>query len=254
VEVSGRTRVIDVMGTMVSIDVRDATLPAGLLDSVADWLHEVDARFSPYRVDSEISRIAEGRLHEAGAHPDVRAILRFADDLAVRSSGAFDVRTWRSDGRLDPSGIVKGWSIQVAADRMTEAGLGDFAINAGGDIVARGGPLPGIPWRVGIRHPDLAERVAAVLTVTDAAVATSGAYERGPHIVDPRTGRSPTTLRSVTVIGPDLMRADAFATAGFVMGPYALDWVARQPGYGAYVIDGDDRVTWTPGLERLLGR
>jgi FAD:protein FMN transferase len=242
------------MGTVVSIDVRDATVPIGLLDGVADWLHEVDARFSPYRADSEVSLIADGRLPEREAHPDVREILRVADSLAERTDGTFDVRTWRSDGRLDPSGIVKGWSIQIAADRLTHAGLADFAINAGGDIVARGGPLPGTPWRVGIRHPDLDDRVAAVLTVNDAAVATSGVYERGPHIVDPRTGRSPATVRSVTVVGPDLMWADAFATAGFVMGDGALDWVAAQHGYGAYVIGIDDRVSWTPGMERLLGR
>ena len=81
-----------------------------------------------------------------------------------------------------------------------------------------GWPRPGRPWRVGIRHPDQADRVAAVLEVSDRAVATSGDYERGAHVTDPRTGRAPTGLRSVTVVGPRLAFTDAYATAVFAMG------------------------------------
>ena len=94
------------------------------------------------------------------------------------------------DGRPDPTGLVKGWAIEEASLVLDAAGATDFTINAGGDIVARGEPEPGRAWRVGIRHPRLADRVAAVLAVRDLAVATSGGYERGDHIVDPRTGRA----------------------------------------------------------------
>lgn len=242
------------MGTVVTFDVRDARVDdAAVRDAVA-WLHEVDERFSPYLVDSEISRIADGRLAEADAHPDVRDVLALADALAVESHGAFDVRRWRVDGRLDPCGIVKGWSIQVAADRLAATGAGHFAINAGGDIVARGGPLPGVAWRVGIRHPDRPDRVAAVLSVTDGAVATSAAYERGAHIRDPRTHRTPSDVRSLTVVGPSLTWADAYATTAYVMGLDGLDWVAAHPGYDAYAITWSDTTRWTPGLDRDLAR
>ena len=242
---------VPVMGTVVSFDIRDhgpAPDPAALDDVIA-WLHAVDRRFSPYLADSEISRIADGRLVERNAHPDVREVLHLADQLAVDSDGAFDARRWSADGRLDPSGLVKGWSIQIAADRLVAAGARAFSINAGGDIVTRGGPVPGTGWRVGIRHPDRLDRVASVLTVRDGAVATSAAYERGAHIRDPRDNRVPGGVRSMTVVGPSLTWADAYATTAYVMGLGGLDWVAARDGYSALAITWDDRVRWTAGMD-----
>ncbi len=242
------------MGTVVSFDVRDAEIDEGEIDAALGtaiaWLHEVDQRFSPFLPKSEVSRLADGTLVEADAHPDVRAVLGMCDDLAVDSKGAFDARAWSPDRRLDPSGLVKGWSVQLAADGLVAAGLRSFAINAGGDIVARGRPTPREAWRVGIRHPDRADRVATVLAVADLAVATSAAYERGDHIRDPRTGQAPNGLRSVTVVGPSLTWADAYATAAFVMGMDGLSWVAGHRGYEAYAITPEDRVVWTEGMDR----
>ena len=127
--------------------------------------------------------------------------------------------------RLDPSGYVKGWAVEEAAWRLDDAGARDYLINAGGDVVARGEATPGHRWRVGIRHPDEPDKVAAVLAVRDGAVATSGTYERGDHIVDPRTGQPARGLRSLTVVGPRLGFVDAYATAAFVMGLAGLRWV-----------------------------
>lgn len=249
---SGAMRVVPVMGTVVSFDIRDAVVPVDALAAAVAWLHEVDARFSPYRTDSEISRIGDHTLAEPDAHQDVRDVLALADALAAESGGAFDVRGWRADGRVDPCGIVKGWSIQVAADMLSKAGACAFAINAGGDIVARGGPVSGVPWRVGVRHPGRPDRVAAVLAVRDSAVATSATYERGAHIRDPRSGRIPGGIRSTTVVGPSLTRADAYATTAYVLGRDGLDWVAAHEGYDALSITCDDTVCWTPGMDRYL--
>lgn len=243
-----------VMGTVVSFDVRGGSTSPDGVDRAIAWLHEVDGRFSPFRPDSEISRIADGRLAELDAHPDVRAVLAMADALAMGSAGAFDARRWRPDGRLDPSGIVKGWAVQLAADHLVAAGLGAFAINAGGDIVTRGRPRAGEDWRVGIRHPDRGDKVAAVVAVRDLAVATSAAYERGAHIRDPRDGRTPVGVRSLTVIGPSLTLADAYATAGYVLGLDGLDWVAAQAGYDALAITWDGRLRWSAGFDRYRAR
>jgi thiamine biosynthesis lipoprotein len=237
------------MGTVVSFDIRDDAVPEAALEDAVAWLHEVDRRFSPYIADSEVSRIADGTLAEVDAHPDVREVLAMVDRLAVESGGAFDARRWSADGRLDPSGFVKGWSIQIAADRLAAAGASDFAINAGGDIVARGGPAPGEDWRIGVRHPDRPDRVAAVLRVRDLAVATSAAYERGAHIRDPRNGRIPGGVRSLTVVGPSLTWADAYATTAYVMGLGGLDWVEAHEGYAAMAITWDDQVLWTPSMD-----
>jgi thiamine biosynthesis lipoprotein len=132
------------------------------------------------------------------------------------------------------------------------AGADSFQIVAGGDLVATGAPEPGRPWRIGIRHPQDPSAVAAVLELRDRAVATSGLYERGGHIVDPHTGSVPTALRSMTVVGPTLTLADAYATAAFAMGEAGLGWVAGLPGFGALAITARDRVIWTPLVGELL--
>ena len=162
-----------------------------------------------------------------------------------------------ADGRLDPSGFVKGWAIEEAAWLIDSAGGRNYWINGGGDIVARGQAAPGRPWRVGIRHPDRADKVAAVLAISDRAVATSGDYERGAHIADPAARRAASGLRSVTVVGPGLAFTDAYATAVFAMGRDGLGWLASHPDtadYAAYAITDDDRAIWTEGMERYLVR
>ena len=129
----------------------------------------------------------------------------------------------------------------------------DYVINAGGDVIARGWAAPGRPWRVGVRHPTEAQRVAVVLEVSDRAVATSGTYERGAHIVDPRTGEPAMSgLQSLTVVGPRLGFVDAYATAAFVMGLDGLGWVAAQPEHDALAITIDGRVVRTAGMDRYL--
>jgi len=250
--VPGLYRVERLMGTVVSIDVRDGRVDTSAVDAALAHLRDVEARFSTYRDDSEVSRLARGELSEADCSADVRYVLALCENLRETSDGYFDIRRAGRDGGLDPSGLVKGWSIEAAGDILDRAGAHNFSINAGGDVIARGEPDPGRPWRVGIRHPDHADRVAAVLEVRDAAVATSGAYERGDHIRDPHTGRQPRGLRSMTVVGPSLTYADAYATAGFAMGVDGLAWVARHPGYGVYGITDEGSVQFTPDVERLL--
>ena len=202
------------------------------------WLRWVDATFSTYRPDSEISRLDRGERFDP--HPLVREVLARCETLRVETGGLFDAR---AGGRLDPSGYVKGWAVE----RATAFGRGRFLIDAGGDVVLRG------TWRVGIRHPHERNKLAAAITVSDCAVATSGAYERGPHIVDPRTGRPATGLDSVTVIGRDLGTADAYATAAFVAGDpaWTAAFVADDPAWtaplAAMTIAGDrvfTTVTW----------
>jgi len=240
------------MGTVISVDVRDPAVRTSVVEEVFDSLREVDRRFSPFKPDSEVSQLLSGELDEDAASPDLRVVLDLCEVMRHATGGYFDARRHRADGRPDPTGIVKGWSIERAARLLEAAGARDYAINAGGDVVARGSPERGRPWRVGIRHPQVVDRVAAVLAIHDGAVATSGAYERGEHIVDPHTGRAPVGLLSLSVYGPDLTIVDAYATAAFAMGPDGPAWVARQPGYGALAVTTDERIVWTPLLDGLL--
>jgi thiamine biosynthesis lipoprotein len=234
------------MGTVVSVDVRDDDDRArGPVDDVLAWLHDVDARFSTYRPDSEICRIDRGELAPSDASDDVRWVLERCAALRRETDGAFDER---AGGRLDPSALVKGWSVQRAADLLVTGGLTDFCISAGGDVVCRGDALPRRGWRTGIQHPHDRQAVAAVVVGSDLAVATSGTYERGEHILDPRTGRAPSGVLSVTVTGPDLGTADAYATAAFSLGADGPAWTLGLRGYEAMTILADGVVLSTAGF------
>ena len=171
-------------------------------ERVFAWLREVDARFSPFREDSEVCRIDRGELAPRDAHPDVRAVLARCERLRVATGGYFDAR---AGGSLDPSGLVKGWAVDRAAALLE----GPFCIDAGGDVLVRGGP-----WRVGVRHPRRGRELCAALALTDAAVATSGAYERGDHVLDPVGGGPARGALSVTVVGRSLGTADALRHRG----------------------------------------
>ncbi len=234
-----------VMGTVVTIDVRDPGEWGPAVAALTAWFHEVDARFSTFRDDSEISRLGRGDIAEAECHPDVREVLGLAAEVEAMSRGCFAVRI---AGRLDPSALVKGWSVERAAATLTAAGARNFFVGAGGDVVVRGRAAAGESWRVGIRHPESADQVAAVFQMEGGAVATSGAYERGPHLTDPRTGRPPRDLLSMTVMGPSLTYADAFATAAYVMGESGVEWVAGLPDYEALAVTADHRVVATAGF------
>lgn len=232
-------RVEHVMGFPVSLRVDDPDVPEEAADAVFAWLREVDARFSPFRPDSEVSRLERGEVPRVSA--ELAEVLGLCEEYRVATGGAFDVRL---PGRgLDPCAVVKGWSVQRAAGLLRAAGARRFCLNAGGDVVAAGGP-----WKVGVRHPEQAGRLCTVLRLTDGAVATSARYERGDHIVDGRTGRPATGLLSLTVVAPTLTEADAVATAAFAMGAEGVAWAAAREGCEVFAVDAERRVLRTAGL------
>jgi thiamine biosynthesis lipoprotein len=255
VPIFGLRRVEQMMGTAISFDVRDPEIPAAALQDAFDYLRDVDRRFSTYRPDSEVSRLSRGEISEDECSPDLRRVLELCEQVRETSQGYFDIRAHRWAGGLDPSGLVKGWALENAGRILEAAGACNYCINGGGDIVVRGEAAPATPWRIGIRHPLQADKVATVVSLRFGAVATSGAYERGEHVRDPFTGRAPTGVLSITIVGPDLTYADAYATAAFAMGPTGLAWVAGLAGYAGCAITADPdgsngRLTWTPGFER----
>ncbi|HZT14538.1 MAG TPA: FAD:protein FMN transferase [Gaiellaceae bacterium] len=242
----GLARVEHVMGMPVVVDVRDDDVDEAAVDVAFAWLRHVDETFSTYRATSEISRIARGGLLPDRASPEVREVLDACESYRLETRGYFDARP---AGRLDPSGYVKGWAVDRAAAVLLAAGARNVAVNAGGDMRLAGRALPGDGWRVGIQHPLESGALAAVVELGDGAVATSGAYRRGEHILDPHTGRPPRGLLSVTVTGPELARADVYATAAFAMGAErGPRWTTRLRGYEALSILEDGTTYATPGF------
>jgi thiamine biosynthesis lipoprotein len=244
-------RVEAIMGTIFSLDVRDAVVPAAV-DAFFARLRDADATFSTYRDDSEISRLNRGELALVDTDPAVREILARCVQLRKRTGGYFDACAWAPGEGVDPSGLVKGWAAERAARELDAAGARNYCVNAGGDVIVRGEREARRPWRVGLRHPDLPGAIAKVLEANDLAVASSGTYERGHHIIDPLRGRPADELLAVTVVGPSLADADAYATAAFAMGAGGLDWIGALKSYAGLVIGRDRVVRWTAGLEAWL--
>ncbi|MER6675901.1 FAD:protein FMN transferase [Streptomyces sp. NPDC000983] len=247
----------EVMGTVFSFDVRGGdpdAVRAALAEAVAG-LHRVDEVFSTYRDDSEISRLDRGELSLAECSPEVAAVLELGAEASRVSDGWFSTSY---EGRLDPTGVVKGWAVEQAARLLARAGASGVSVNGGGDVQLLGVPGGDRPWRVGVSDPLRPGGLAAVISAAGAselAIATSGTAERGAHIVDPRTGRSAVTdLLAVTVVAPTVTWADCWATAAFAMGSRdALRWLEALPGVEALLITAGDEVRCTGGLASRLG-
>ncbi len=226
-----------VWGTVVTFDLRAPEFGPEVDDILTEsvgYLHQVDAWFSTYRVDTPITLHRNGLLPLNRLPTAVQEVLgacRFARQL---TRGAFD--PWVVPGGVDPSGYVKGWAAGKVADAIVRAGVPNVAVNAGGDIACRGLQAPGELWSIGILDPRNPQQVVEVVEIGDGAVATSGLYERGTHIVDPRTGRREVYYESATVVGPDAGLADALATAALITGPGAAAWFATLPEWSVYLI------------------
>ncbi len=123
---------------------------------------------------------------------------------------------------IDLGAVAKGFAIDLAASELKE--FEGFVVNAGGDLFAGGVNEKGDPWKIGIQHPYQKEQIIEAIDISDAAVCTSGSYERRNamrpdvhHIVNPETKSSPCEWVSSTVIAPFAMMADGFSTVSFLM-------------------------------------
>jgi thiamine biosynthesis lipoprotein len=239
------------MGTVFTVDIRDAGDWSLAVEEVVSWLHHVDTTFSTYRPDSPVSRLGRGEITLAECPPEVAHVIAKCEAIAARCDGYF---TTRPAGRFDPSGYVKGWAIERASDLLRARGSRYHAVNGGGDMQCAGGRDPQEPWRVGISDPFHPARVAAVVEVRDGAVATSGIAERGAHVINPKTGRPATELASVTIVGTHLGHIDAYATAALAMGTACHAWLATLPGTESLVINANRRRWQTAGFGEQLPR
>lgn len=232
-----------VMGTMASVHVHDRADGTVIDEAVAELWTELDrleAIFSTFRPTSEISRINSGELHLLDASPEVIEVVDACTWLEHASKGAFRARR-PGDTLIDPAGFVKGWATELAAKCLDRAGLRQWYLSVGGDIQTRGTAHDGSPWRVAIADPnsDDPRAIRAFVEVSGDAVATSGTAARGRHLWDGRTGQPAEALASMTVVGPHLTWADAFATTAFVMGLDGVEWVANFAGYRALAITAE---------------
>lgn len=230
----------------VTVHVVDGAAKDESLDAVFEDFMLLDRTFSPFLRDSAVSRINRSELQLE----DVGQLVNQAIDLCrlyERATGGY-FSAWIND-RFDPSGLIKGWAIDRACSILDRQGYCDYFVDAGGDVQTRGRNAEGGPWRIGIRHPTERDKVARVVLASGLAVATSGTYEKGEHIFDPHSGKPANSWLSFTVLGPDILQADVYATACSAMGSAGLEFVSRVAGYDAYAIDHQLRAAYTAGFD-----
>lgn len=249
-----------IMGSVASVHVHDdlsGAMSSDVIDSViAEVFSELEVyedMFSTFRAESEISRINRNELHVLDASQEVVDVLDACFFLEGASDGAFSAH--RTDGLFDPAGFVKGWAVERVSRRFDTAGLKYWYISLGGDM-QMGDPPPHSHlqdgWKVGIANPLRPGEVSAALSMQRGAVATSGTSERGRHLVDPRNGHTSDYWSSVTVTGPSLTWADAFATTACVIGESGLEWVHRFEGYAALGVRPNGTLVTVPRSDVLL--
>jgi thiamine biosynthesis lipoprotein len=228
-----RTEVL--MGTLVTIHVvRDDDAAGAAIERAFEWFRAIEARCTKFDAESELMQACARVGVATRVSPIVFEAVRFAIAVAEDTGGAFDPTvhaTWRdvnldTDAHtitlrrpltIDLGAVAKGLAVDAAARELQP--FRDFAIDAGGDLYLGGRNPDGVPWSVGVRQPRADGGLLDTFRVSDAAVCTSGDYERPGHIVDPRSGASPGAVASVTVVAPAAMLADALGTAAFVLGP-----------------------------------
>jgi thiamine biosynthesis lipoprotein len=252
------------MGTMMSAAAwgADTARLDRALDAARDSVERVDSLLSTFRDDSEISRI--NRRRGGPLTPAFAAVLGEALAVARASGGAFDPtkRHWqglvfdsiRGTVRLAPGleldfgGIAKGYALDRAA--LALAGVADSALlDLGGQFLW---VSPRATRRVvGIAEPDNALRALAAVELHGGSASTSSQAEQPGHIVDPRAGRPASRARSVTVLAPTGIAADAWSTAFFVLGcDSTLALAPRLRVWRVSVVCADSAgVRWTPDLD-----
>lgn len=238
------------MGMPITVEIVDASADAGVFDAVYDYFAYVDTTFSPFKPDSEVSRINRGELALNDACADMQTVLELAAQTKAESNGYFDV--WH-EGKFDPCGIVKGWAIDEAASMLYREGFRNYYVDAGGDVQVYGRNAQGENWTVGICNPFNTAQIVKRIALDDRGIATSGSYLRGSHIYNPHNdGDALDEVVSITAIGIDVLEADRFATAAFAMGKAGIYFLDSLPDVEGYAITKDGQATMTRGFQQYM--
>ncbi len=210
----------------------------------------------------DITYASVGYLYDyrAGKHPSDAEIAAALPAInwrhVVVDSSASTIRFLKPGVRIDLGGIAKGHAVDSCIALLAARGIRNATVTAGGDSRILG-DRRGRPWIVGIRHPDDRERVIARIPIEDAAISTSGDYERFfdedgvryHHIIDPKTGKSPHGVRSVTIIAPTSTLAEGLTKSVFILGPErGMALVAGQADVDAVVVTAEGKVLYSRGL------
>ena len=240
-----------VWGTIVDVDIASSLVSEDALNEamqqVIDFCRQVDSDFSTYIDTSWVTRLRTNQVEITSCPSSVQEVWQLCLQAKHLTDGAFD--PWAVEGGFDPSGLVKGWAADKCADLLVSLGVEHVQVNAAGDLSLRGGFYDGVvkPWRIGVVNPDNRGEVVETFEISDGAIATSGAYERGAHINDPYTGLIAIGAKSATVVGPLGWLCDALATALMVAGEDGAKYFTQPEleGYQVFVVDRYENSSWS---------
>lgn len=290
------------MGTAIRVELWSESRENGeaAIRAVMAEMHRIDQAMSPFRPESDLSRInREAAAADVQVSEELFHLLACANEFSRLSGGAFDitfasaghlydyrqavrpddealarareavgwerllldarrrtVRFERAGMRIDLGGFAKGHAVEMGAAILRRHGIAHAIVSAGGDSRVIG-DRRGRPWTIGIRHPRRADEVVAMLPLEDVAISTSGDYERYfevdgercHHLIDPRTGKSPSGVQSVTVIAADGLTTEAMSKTVFVQGvEQGMRLVESLGGVDAVVVDAAGQLHYSSGL------
>lgn len=237
-----------IMGMPITIEIVDKS-SSQYFKVLFDYFKSIDARFSTYKKNSEISQINNG-LPSSRWSPQMKTVLDLCEQTRKDTMGYFNIE---HNNKLDPSGLVKGWAIANAAKMLLEFKVSNFYVEAGGDIQVNGQDQAHKNWVVGIRNPFSTNEIIKTVALNKQGIATSGTYIRGQHIYDPHKPEYPIkNVSSLTVIAPSIYDADRFATAAFAMGIKGIDFIESIPSLEGYMVTSDKVATYTSGFESYV--
>jgi len=220
----------------VMVEVKDRLATEEDINEVFAYLHYIDNKFSTFKKDSEISQINRGEIVEGNFSNDVKTILELSEQTKKETNGYFDINL---NGILDPTGIVKGYAIWQAANLLKKKGFKDIYVEVAGDIQVFGNVKSDEKWKIGIQNPFNLKEIVKVVSLFDKGIATSGNYQKGLHILNPKNNKKADEIASITVIGPNVYEADRFATAAFAMGEKGIEFIEMLKGFEGYMIKKD---------------
>lgn len=237
------------MGMPVAVEIADRVYKNSDFEDVFNYLRHIDEVFSTYKETSEIEKINRGEILPDQYSDEMKLILSLCEQTKQETNGYFDINI---GGKLEPSGLVKGYAINEAAKLLTQHGYKNFYVDVAGDVQAMGLNEENKPWAIGIRNPFNEKEVIKIVHVSNRGVATSGTYIRGNHIYDPVHKKPATEIISLTVIGPNIYEADRFSTPAFAMGLEGINWLEKHSGLEGYLITHDKRAIFTSGFSQYL--
>lgn len=238
------------MDMPVIIEVVDCQVTKKIFEEVFNYFTYIDNTFSPFKKESELTKINQGLLQKNDWSQDMKIVFKLCEQTRNETLGFFSIEKNR---QFDPLGLVKGWAINNAANILKAKGFKNYYVEAGGDIQVAGINKEDTPWRIGIQNPFNLKQNVKIVALSNQGIATSGTYLRGQHIRNPLSPKKEINdIVSLTVIGPNIYEADRFATAAFAMGKKGINFIEKLKGLAGYMIDNKGIATFTSNFNSYV--